>query len=65
MVFAGDVQIGQVTSGTFAPTIGKSIAMAYVSVAHATVGAAMQIDIRGQREAATVVKLPFYKRPAS
>jgi aminomethyltransferase len=62
LVFAGDRQVGHVTSGTFSPTLEKSIAMAYVSAAEAAAGVALTIDIRGQREAATVVKLPFYKR---
>jgi aminomethyltransferase len=62
LVFAGDQQIGRVTSGTFSPTLEKSIAMAYVSGAQSAVGTALSVDIRGQREAATVVKLPFYKR---
>lgn len=62
LVFAGDRQIGHVTSGTFSPTLEKSIAMAYVEPAHAVVGTELHVDIRGQREAAQVVKLPFYKR---
>lgn len=61
-LFAGDAQIGHVTSGTFSPTLEKSIAMAYVAPAHAAVGTTLHVDIRGQREAAQVVKLPFYKR---
>jgi aminomethyltransferase len=62
LVFAGDQQIGHVTSGTFSPTFEKSIAMAYVAPDHAAVGTSLHVDIRGQRETAQVVKLPFYKR---
>lgn len=62
VVFAGDQQVGRVTSGTFSPTLEKSIAMAYVPAAQATAGTALTVDIRGQREPAQVVKLPFYKR---
>jgi aminomethyltransferase len=62
LVFAGDKQVGHVTSGTFSPTLEKSIAMAYVSAAESAAGTNLTIDIRGQRERATVVKLPFYKR---
>jgi aminomethyltransferase len=36
--------------------------MAYVPVTEAGAGTALSIDIRGQREPAKVVKLPFYKR---
>lgn len=62
VVLAGDKQVGQVTSGTFSPTLQKSIAMAYVPAEQAAVGTELTVDIRGAREAARVVKLPFYKR---
>lgn len=55
-------EIGQVTSGTFSPTLQKPIAMAYVDKGAAAVGQAVEIDIRGKREPANVVKLPFYHR---
>lgn len=54
--------IGLVTSGTFAPTLQKTIAMAYVGPAFAKAGTSVQVDIRGKEETATVVPLPFYKR---
>lgn len=53
---------GIVTSGTFAPTLEKSIAMAYVSPDLTAIGTKVDIDIRGKPEPATVVKLPFYSR---
>ncbi|MFN0055910.1 MAG: glycine cleavage system aminomethyltransferase GcvT [Planctomycetales bacterium] len=61
-VLADGTPVGEVTSGTFSPTLQKSIAMAYVDVPNATVGGRLEVDIRGAREAASVVKLPFYKR---
>lgn len=54
--------IGNVTSGTFAPTLHKTIAMAYVDPAAGQAGAACDVDIRGTPEAARIVPLPFYKR---
>lgn len=54
--------IGKVTSGSFAPTLDKSIAMAYVEPAHAGVGTSVIVDIRGAQSPAKVVALPFYKR---
>jgi aminomethyltransferase len=54
--------IGTVTSGTFGPTVQKSIAMAFVESAHAAEGTSLGIDLRGEINAATVTKLPFYKR---
>lgn len=62
LVYSGDEQVGRVTSGTFSPTLEKSIAMAYISASKAAIGTGLTIDIRGQREPATAVKLPFYKR---
>jgi aminomethyltransferase len=62
-VVAGGEQIGEVTSGTFSPTLQKSIAMAYVPPQFAAVGAEVAIDIRGAHEPAKVVPLPFYTRP--
>ncbi len=61
-VFVGDEQAGVVTSGTFSPTLERTIAMAYVSTAFATVGTRLEVDLRGQRVSAQVVDLPFYKR---
>ena len=61
-VLVGDREVGQVTSGTFSPTLQKSIAMAYVEPGFADVGQTLQVDIRGKRHAAAVVSLPFYKR---
>ena len=52
----------RVTSGTFAPTLQKAIAMAYVDPAVAAVGTKVEMDIRGKTEPAAVVPLPFYKR---
>jgi glycine cleavage system T protein (aminomethyltransferase) len=61
-IYADDQQIGSLTSGTASPTLHKNIGMGYVDAAHATVGQAVQIDIRGKRTAAQIVALPFYKR---
>jgi aminomethyltransferase len=54
--------IGEVTSGTFSPTLQKPIAMAYVAPENAAVGTKLAVDIRGSQEPARVVKLPFYTR---
>ncbi|VAX41923.1 Aminomethyltransferase (glycine cleavage system T protein) [hydrothermal vent metagenome] len=55
-------QIGQVTSGTFSPTLQKPIAMGYVPSKNADVGTQLEVDIRGKKMGATIVALPFYKR---
>ena len=51
--------IGQVTSGTQAPSLGKAIGMGYVAVAHASVDSEIFIDIRNTLVKAKVVKAPF------
>jgi aminomethyltransferase len=56
-------KIGEIASGTFSPTLQKPIAMAYVPPQYSEPGTELAIDIRGSIEPASVVKLPFYKRP--
>lgn len=58
---AGQV-VGQVTSGAFSPTLGKSIAMAYLNSNTDLATTKISVDIRGNIEPATVVSLPFYRR---
>ncbi|MGQ5522626.1 glycine cleavage system aminomethyltransferase GcvT [Chitinimonas sp. PSY-7] len=54
---AGD---GEITSGTFSPTLQVSIAMARVPLA-VKVGDAVQVDVRGTLQPARVVKMPFVR----
>jgi aminomethyltransferase len=56
--------IGQVTSGSPSPTLGKNIALAYLPAAHANVGDAVYVRVRGKPVEARIVALPFYRRPA-
>jgi aminomethyltransferase len=51
---------GEVTSGTFAPTLGFSVAMARVPRG-VQPGDTVQVDIRGKLLAAQVVKMPFVR----
>ena len=53
---------GLVTSGTFAPTLGQSLAMALVDPESAGLETPLEVDVRGHREPARVVPLPFYRR---
>jgi aminomethyltransferase len=53
--------IGQITSGTYSPTVKAGIALARVDVAQAAPGTEVVVDIRGRRAPATVVELPFYR----
>ena len=60
-VKSGSAQIGEVTSGTFSPTLQKSIAMAYVDAGNAAEGQNVEIDLRGSIVPARIVPLPFFK----
>jgi glycine cleavage system T protein (aminomethyltransferase) len=64
-VFRNGERVGEVTSGTLSPSLNWGIGMAYVSSAHAKIGTEIDIEIRGQKFAATVEKKPLYKKPAS
>ena len=61
-VFHDGRPAGLVTSGTFAPTLGQSLAMALVDLDSAPLETTLEIDVRGHREPARVVPLPFYRR---
>jgi aminomethyltransferase len=52
---------GDVTSGTFAPTLGRSIALARVPAAAGAIGATLQVEVRGKLLAAQVVRTPFVR----
>ena len=54
--------IGRVSSGSFAPTLDKTVAMAYLTPAFTAPGTTCEVDIRGKPSAARVVPLPFYSR---
>lgn len=61
-VWEGGLRVGEVTSGSFSPTLERPIAMAYVESRVAAEGTALEVDVRGRREPAVVARLPFYRR---
>jgi len=52
-------EIGEVTSGTQSPSLGKAIGMGYVASEFSKSGSEIYIEIRGKILKAVVVKLPF------
>jgi len=62
IVDADENNIGIVTSGTMAPTVGKGIGMGYVKTEFADVDTEIFIQIRNNKVKAKVVKMPFYKK---
>ena len=59
VIYAGDTEVGRVTSGGFAPSVNAPIAMGYVSASHAAPGIALEADVRGKRVPLTVTPMPF------
>jgi aminomethyltransferase len=58
-VFAGDTQVGVITSGGFAPSVGAPIAMGYIDAGHNAAGSTLEAEVRGKRVSVTVTSLPF------
>jgi len=62
IVDAAGNNIGIVTSGTMAPSLGKGIGIGYVKSEFAAIDSEIFIQIRNNKVAAKVVKMPFYKK---
>jgi aminomethyltransferase len=60
----GDAQVGETASGGHSPTLGVSIAMAYLPRALAKAGTQLSVDVRGRSITAEVVPRPFVKHAA-
>ncbi len=59
IIDAAGAAVGRVTSGGFAPSLGRAIAMGYVAAGCAAPGAALSAVVRGKPLPARVVPLPF------
>jgi aminomethyltransferase len=62
-IIKNDRTIGLVTSGGYAPTFTKNLALALIRSEFNSPDSKLQIDIRGKLVTAKIVKLPFYSRP--
>jgi aminomethyltransferase len=62
VVNASGAKIGEVTSGSPCPTLGKNLGLAYVPIAQSALGTPLLVEIRGKAIEAQVVATPFYKR---
>ncbi len=63
-IFKSGQEIGKVTSGGYAPTLGVSIGLGYVPIELATIGIDIEIIIRNKPVTAHIVNKRFYKRGA-
>ncbi len=61
-ILAQGKAIGEITSGTMSPSLGKAVGMGYVAPEFSTLGTELKIEIRNKTAAARVVKTPFYIR---
>jgi aminomethyltransferase len=60
-IFRDGEEVGKVTSGIFSPCLEQGIGLGYVPRKISKSGNSIEIDIRGKKVAAKVVKPPFYK----
>jgi aminomethyltransferase len=61
-VYAGEAEVGVVTSGGFGPSVEAPIAMGYVAADQSADGTALEIEVRGRRLPATAVPMPFHQK---
>jgi aminomethyltransferase len=58
VLLVADVPLGEVTSGTFSPTLRKGVGLALIA-SQVTDGAEVSVDVRGRREIFTLTRPPF------
>ena len=59
-LLAAGAEAGVVTSGSFSPSLERSIGIGYVRADLAAVGTGLDVEIRGQAQPARVAKTPFH-----
>lgn len=64
VAYSGQI-VGEVCSGTQSPSLSVGIGMAYLPWSATVIGTALEIEIRGRRFPAEVVKKPFYRKPVA
>ncbi|MEG1642002.1 MAG: glycine cleavage system aminomethyltransferase GcvT [Synergistaceae bacterium] len=62
-VYVGDEKIGVTASGTFCPFLKAPYATAIIKAEFIEIGAIVEVDVRGRRVEAEIVKGPIYDRP--
>jgi aminomethyltransferase len=61
-ILSGGRPIGEVTSGTFSPSLEKCVAMGYVPRRLSAAGTRLGVGVSHEEVPATVVAIPFYSR---
>ena len=57
-----DALIGEITSGTFGPSVNGPVAMGYVENEFSKKDTKVFLEVRGKKHAANICNLPFYKK---
>ena len=57
-----DLHIGEITSGTFGPSVNGPVAMGYIENEFSKKDTKIFLEIRGKKHPANVCGLPFYKK---
>jgi len=60
-IYINDEKIGYFTSGGQSPSLQKGIGLAYINRPYTKSGTEIEVEIRGKRKKAVIVKPPFYK----
>ena len=63
-IWANGAPVGIVTSGTQSPSLNVGIGMGFVPPDFARAGTPIEIEIRGKRFLAEIVKKPIYQKPS-
>ncbi len=63
-IFVDGKQVSELTSGGLSPSLSVGIGLAYLPPEMAEIGTSLEVDIRGRRYEAQVVKRPFYRSPS-
>ncbi|MFN8161476.1 MAG: glycine cleavage system aminomethyltransferase GcvT [Solirubrobacterales bacterium] len=61
-ILAAGEPAGEVTSGTFSPSLEVGVGMGYAATPLAEPGTELEIDVRGKRRAARVCSMPLYEK---
>ena len=56
------LELGWISSGSYSPSLGKGIAMAFVALSSAQIGSFVFVEIRDKLHRALIVELQFYKK---
>jgi aminomethyltransferase len=59
---AAGAPVGEITSGTFSPTLERGIGLGYVPAALAAPDTVIAVDVRGRTRTATIARKPLYAK---